>query len=253
MNTITLWDAFRLTGDAVAREKLVAQHIGLVHHVARQLAASAGDDVDFNDIVSAGSIGLLQALDAFQPSRGLAFSTFAAARIRGAILDDRRRRDHVPRSMRQRQRAVKAASETLRSSLNREPTHEETANTLGLPLETYWSWRDDLAGTERVSLDRPAGNTDSPRSVVSDSVAGDTGQGTEERIQREQELRVLRAEMGGLREQERVVLALYFFEELKLHEIATVLGVTESRVSQIRTKALRTLRDRLEGLQEGER
>jgi RNA polymerase sigma factor FliA len=253
MNTITLWDAFQQTGDAVAREKLVAQHIGLVHHVARQLAASAGDDVDFNDIVSAGSIGLLQALDAFQPSRGLAFSTFAAARIRGAILDDRRRRDHVPRSMRQRQRAVKAASETLRASLNREPTHEETANNLDLPLETYWSWRDDLAGTERVSLDRPAGNADSPRPVAIDSVAGDTGQGTEERIQREQELRVLRAEMGGLREQERVVLALYFFEELKLHEIATVLGVTESRVSQIRTKALRTLRDRLQGLQEGER
>jgi RNA polymerase sigma factor FliA len=253
MTTTMLWDAFQREGDTIARDRLVAQHLGLVHHVARQLAASAGDDVDFDDIVSAGTIGLLQALDAFDRGRGLAFSTFAAARIRGAILDDRRRRDHMPRSMRQKQRTLKGAVETLRAQLGREPTHEETAENLGLALDQYWSWRDDLADNERISLDRPVGDGTSQRGTGVDIIVGDSGEATEARIQREQEMRVLRAEIASLKEQERVVLALYFFEELKLHEIATVLGVTESRVSQIRTKALRTLREGLAGLQQGER
>lgn len=247
MTTATLWEQYQNGGDVDARDALLQQHIGLVHHVARQLTPSAGADAEFDDLVSAGTIGLIHAVDTFDPKRGLAFSTYAAARIRGAILDDRRRRDHVPRSVRRKQRALKAAQEELRESLGREPEPAEIAATLGLDIEAYWKWRDQIPESERASLDAPVANAHSREITVVDVVVGDHGTETEDRINRQQEAELLAAEIGRLNKQERTVLALYYFEELKLHEIANVLGVTESRISQIRTRALRTLRERMNG------
>src|SRR5919206_2466360 len=107
-----LWQA-HAAGDPAAREQLLSEHLGLVHHVARQMSRTLAVKADFDELVSAGTIGLMSALDSFDPSRGLAFSTFAAPRIRGAILDELRRQDHVPRSIRRKSREIAAARETL--------------------------------------------------------------------------------------------------------------------------------------------
>lgn len=252
MNTQTLWEEYRERGDPEAREKLLAQNLRLVHHVARQLANTLRGDVDFDDLVSAGTIGLINAIENFDPSRGLAFSTFAAPRIRGAILDDLRRWDHVPRSVRKKQRDIKMAQETLRARLDREPNDGELADELGIDIETLWRWQADTLDAVQLSLNQPIDLApgDQPRRPL-EFLVGDDGATTEERLGHEQEVAILQREIMALTERERLVLTLYYHEELKLHEIATIIGLTESRISQIRSKALATLRERLRPIREG--
>ena len=115
-----LWERFT-AGDIAARDRLLTEHLGLVHHVARQMSRTLAVKADFDELVSAGSMGLMAALDSFDASRGLAFSTFAAPRIRGAILDELRRQDHVPRSIRRKTREIHAARESLMRALGRAP------------------------------------------------------------------------------------------------------------------------------------
>lgn len=251
MNTQTLWEEYRERGDPEAREKLLAQNLRLVHHVARQLANTLRGDVDFDDLVSAGTIGLINAIENFDPSRGLAFSTFAAPRIRGAILDDLRRWDHAPRSLRRKQRQIQTAREALRASLGREPQDAELAQELGIEIEQLWRWQADTQDAVQVSLDQPVDGapSDFARTPL-DFLIGDDAATTEDKLTHEQEVEILQREILSLTERERLVLSLYYYEELKLHEIATMIGLTESRISQIRSKALATLRERLRPLRE---
>jgi RNA polymerase sigma factor for flagellar operon FliA len=251
MNSATLWESFQQKGDPAAREQLLSQNLRLVHHVARQLARTLRVDVEFDDLVSAGTIGLVKAIENFDPSRGLAFSTFAAPRIRGAILDDLRRWDHVPRSVRRKQRQLNAAREALAGSLDRPPQDEETARELGIDVEKLWRWETAAQEAVHVSIDRPVdADGDGTVRTPLDVLVGDTGEQIEESLNREQEIELLREEIAALKERERLVLSLYYFEELKLHEIASILNLTESRVSQIRSKAISTLRERLRPLRE---
>ncbi len=246
----SIWEAAQSGRDPQAREQLMMRHIALVHHVARQLMRSTSVDAEFDDLVSAGTIGLMNAIDNFDPSRGLAFSTFAAPRIRGSVLDDLRRRDHAPRSIRKKQRSIARAREKLSHELNRLPTDEELAAELEIDVETLWRWRHDVERTARVSLDQPTETHGGQKTTPGETIVGEEGTEAEDRVNREEEIRILREEIQQLKEQERIVLSLYYFEELKLHEIAKVLGVTESRISQIRTKALKNLRARLEHLRD---
>jgi RNA polymerase sigma factor for flagellar operon FliA len=250
MDTTALWDAHLQLGDPAARERLLTEHLGLVHHVARQLSRSLAADTDFDELVSAGSIGLMNAVDTFEPERGLAFSTFAAPRIRGAILDELRRQDHVPRSVRRKSRDLTAAREALTHSLGRAPDPHELASHLGIDLETLWRWQADIEGTVQVSLERSARPTESTATAPETVLAGETGDDIEDRVTLSQETGHLREALLHLKEQERTVLSLYYFEELKLHEIATVLELTESRISQIRSKAISRLRAEMAPLRE---
>jgi RNA polymerase sigma factor FliA len=246
MSEITLWQAFG-AGDVAAREALLAEHISLVHHVARQIHRRVSSDVELDELVSAGTMGLIEALERFEPTRGLAFSTFAVPRVRGAILDELRRLDHVPSSIRRRTRTLSAARETLRHELGREPVGEEVAELLGLDLPALWKLEAEAEGTMSVALDgsgRENGN-DLPHPQP---MAAEDHAGVEERITLDQETAILRETILRLSQQERTVLTLYYFEELKLHEIAAVLEVTESRVSQIRAKAITRLRGELSSL-----
>ncbi|HEX2189979.1 MAG TPA: FliA/WhiG family RNA polymerase sigma factor [Longimicrobiaceae bacterium] len=248
--TTALLDACE-SGELVGRERLLTEHLGLVHHVARQLSRTLTVDADFDELVSAGSMGLMNALDNFDPSRGLAFSTFAAPRIRGAILDEMRRQDHVPRSVRRRSREIAAAREALMRVLGRAPEDREVAEHLGIDLPTFWRWTDDLEGSTLVALDhRPGGEREGKALAPAEFLAGQTHEDIEERLNGDEEARILREAIARLREQERIVLTLYYFEELKLHEIATILGLTESRVSQVRSKAVARLRGELGPLRE---
>lgn len=240
-----LWERYTADDDVEARDRLVDRHLPLVHHVARRLERSTGFDVEYEDLVSAGSIGLLEAMESYDMGRGLAFSTHAAPRIRGAILDDRRRRDPLSRSVRSREREIRRSERTLEGTLGRAPRDHETARAMGVTSETLGGWRLDSKGAHALSLDQPMDDGQGDGLPAREVVADESGEAIEERIVREDEARLVRDAILGLSEQDRVVLSLYHFEELKLKEIAEVLGVTESRVSQIRTRALERLREEL--------
>ena len=249
MESSTLWQEFTATGDQQARERLLNEHLGLVHHVARQLSRSLAADVDFDELVSAGSVGLMSALDAFDTSRGLAFSTFAAPRIRGAILDELRRQDHVPRSVRRKTREIASAREALTRAHGLPPENKEIAAHLGIDLDTLWRWQSEIEGIFHLSLDGQAQDSDSRPTPMS-TLVGETDSAIEDRITLKKEVEVLREAIMNLKEQERIVLSLYYFEELKLHEIAAILDLTESRISQIRSQAILRLRSKMSPLRE---
>lgn len=244
MATENLWDAFA-SGDPMAREKLLTENLNLVHHVARQLSKALAAPADFDELVSCGTIGLMNALEAFEPSRGLAFSTFAVPRIRGAILDELRRQDHVPRSIRRKTREISQARETLTRIFGRPASDKEVAEHLGLDLGTLWRWQADTENAVQISLDQGATEQDGQPFLPPEALSDPHDNNIEDEINREQEKEILKQALTRLKEQERIVLTLYYFEELKLHEIADVLELTESRVSQIRAKALSRLRSEL--------
>lgn len=238
-----LWDAFS-AGDASARDSLLTENLSLVHHVARQLGRRLSDEVDHDELVSAGILGLMSAMGAFDPDRGLAFSTFAVPRIRGAILDELRRQDHVPRSVRRKTRDIEAARHALAARLCRPPDDDELAGELGVSRDTLWKWQADVESAVRLPLDRPARtSSDIAPASLHDLLHTEPSDGVDEQIGREEEIALLRKAILDLREQERTVLGLYYFEGLKIHEIAQLLGVTDSRVSQVRSKALSRLRE----------
>jgi RNA polymerase sigma factor for flagellar operon FliA len=238
--TDALWRRYRATGDPEARTQLLDRYLGLVHHVARQIAARVSDVVEVDDLVSAGTLGLVQALESFDLSRGLAFSTFAMRRIRGSILDELRSRDWVPRSVRAKGRQLAAVVATLEGRLGRHPQPQEIASELSLDMPTFWRWKEEVDGAVLVSL---ANSLEETLSDANAQVPGDA-------LSQEETVAGLRTAIGLLPPKERTVLALYYYEELNLRQIAEVLHVTESRVSQIRTQALKRLRQRMAPMQE---
>jgi RNA polymerase sigma factor for flagellar operon FliA len=244
MDVRTQWANYA-AGDLSARDALLKEHLSLVHHVARQLSKSLVADADFDELVSSGVFGLMSALESFEVSRGLAFSTYAVPRIRGAILDELRRQDHVPRSIRRKTREISHARESLMRLLGRQPSDKELAEEMNIDVQTLWRWESDVESAVQVPLDRTAGDFDGAMPSPVEYLSSDDDEGADARLSREQEVGLLRDAILALKEQERTVLSLYYFEELKLHEIAEILGLTESRVSQIRSKALIRLRGTL--------
>jgi RNA polymerase sigma factor for flagellar operon FliA len=244
-----LWQSYQ-AGSQVARDRLLEEHLGLVHHVARQVSRTLAVRADFDELVSAGTIGLMTALEGFDATRGLAFSTFAAPRIRGAILDELRKQDHVPRSIRRKTREITAAREAYQRVHGYAPDDRELARQLGVDMETLWRWQADVEGAHHIPLDRAPGEREQSTPVPAEMLPSGDDVGVEDSLTHEQEVAHLKDALLRLKEQERVVLSLYYFEELKLHEIAKVLELTESRVSQIRSKALSKLRIDLKPLRD---
>ena len=251
METATLWNAFQNRRDEATRQKLLGIHVRLVHHIARSLTGRMHLELEHDDLISAGMIGLMNAIEHFEPARGLAFSTFAAPRIRGAMLDEVRRWDHMPRSVRKKQRQISSAKQHLMTGLNRPPSSGETAKALGIEVEKLWRWESDAADAAQVSLDQPVAESDDRALTHLETVAGSSGEEIEDQLNHAEEVAILRREILKLKDRERTVLALSYIEGLKLHQIATVLGLSESRVCQIRSSAIRTLRSRLSALREG--
>ena len=229
------------------RQELLVGHVGLVHHVARQLARHLSTEAQLDELVSAGSLGLIQAADSFDARRGLAFSTYAVPRIRGAILDELRRLDHVSRGVRRRARDVAQARSALRSAMGREPSEAELSRRMRVPAAQLRQWELELQGAVLASLDQPV-RSDHPGATLGDAVTDDRNDSIEDVLTQEQEVALVREAIAGLKEQERTVLALSYFEGLKLQEIARVLRLSVCRISQIRTAALARLRAQLSGL-----
>lgn len=225
-----LWDRWTGSGDQHARERLVVHYSPLVKFVVGRLRSRLPSHVDTEDLTSDGLLGLLDAMDRFDPSRGLQFQTFAVRRIRGAILDGLRAADWAPRNARDRIRTVDAAEETLSHRLGRSPSPAEVAAETSLdPAEVHRAAADRATSTT-VSLDE---HPEDPASLVDDGTP-------------DAELPLeLSGSIRRLPERDQVVLALYYWERLTLGEIGRVLGVSESRVSQLHSRATRRLQDLL--------
>jgi len=225
---------------------LTQQHVGLVHHVARQLARRLHDKVDLEELVSAGALGLMQAASSYEPARGLTFSTYAVPRIRGSMLDELRRHDHMSRGARRKARAIAAAREALVHRLGRDPKTREVAVELSVSVDTLRQWELDVDGAVDVSLDvAPRALRDEGQATAAGAIADESVPNVDDRLAHEERIAQLGLAIRGLRAQERTVLALYFYEELTLQEIARVLGLSASRISQIRGEALAKLRTHL--------
>jgi RNA polymerase sigma factor for flagellar operon FliA len=225
------------------RDRLVEQYLPLVHYVVARLPVTMPATLDRDDFFSVGVLGLMQAAANFDPTRGASFKTFAYTAIRGAILDEIRKHDPVPRNRRDRLRKLDRLEADLRAQLDREPTLDELADALGVQPQEL---DDDLMArhTGRIlSLDEPSGDdaTDTRMATLANQDAIDPSlrAGTREDLER------LTKAISELPETERNVVVLYFHEQLFLKEIGQILGVTESRVSQILSRSVERLRTRL--------
>lgn len=243
-----LWARYREKSDPIARAQLLDRYLGLVHHSAHQLARRISRDIEIDDLIGSGTLGLVQALEGFDPGRGLAFSTYAMPRIRGAMLDELRARDWMPRSVRMRSRQLATARASLQQRYGRQPTHEEIAASLGVDLPTFWKWQEEVDGRLLLQLDGSSGGEDSPplAESIADVLAEEPGAALDDAGSIDR----LRGAFRQLSARDRLVLTLYYYEELNLRQIGDVLHVSESRVSQIRTRALKRLRELHEPAQE---
>jgi RNA polymerase sigma factor FliA len=230
-----LWAEYKATGDPELRNRLVVQHAPLVKYVVGRVRSGLPQNVDANDLVSEGVVGLIDAIDKFDPSRGLQFQTYAVARIRGAIIDSLRASDWVPRSVRAKLKEIERAQTALESSLGRSPDDEEIAFELGIPLAELQEIYSKAAYTSVASLDEIGMDAEDvgPSTPALDEADDDMKQ-------------VLVQVVRQLPERDQVIIALYYYEGLTLAEIGQVLGVSESRVSQLHTRAALTLRSKLQ-------
>jgi RNA polymerase sigma factor FliA len=239
-----LWQRYRDTADPSARRQLLELYIGLVHHVARELSRRS-KAIELDDLVSAGTFGLIRALDSFDLSRGLAFSTYAVRRIRGAMLDDLRSQDWAPRAVRVKARRLQVATTALEFRLGRSPRPEEIAAQLDIDVSTYWRWRDETASRTAVSYEGESRSSLGGTTALQEVLEDPSASLPQEELGRREDVRIIRDAIGRLPEKERTVMALYYYEELNQRQIAEIMHVTESRVSQIRSQALKRLRSRL--------
>ena len=227
--------------DFETRDRLVMEHVGLVRALAGRLAHRVPSQVEVSELISVGVLGLIDAASRFKPTLGVPFDAFARRRIHGAMLDALRDLDWAPRSVRKMGRTMDGTVARLRHDMGREPEEKEIAGALNVSESEYGKILDQLKTAELATI-RQSTNEDGTSSL---EVAVDPGEGPYARLERE-ELRQLLAEaITELPDRERQILALYYQEELTLAEIGEVIGVGESRVSQLRTQAIGRLRSRL--------
>jgi RNA polymerase sigma factor for flagellar operon FliA len=245
-----LWRRYKTAGDQRARERLVVAYSPLVKYVAGRMGAGLPAHVDEADLISYGLGGLISAIERFDLGREIRFETYAITRIKGAILDELRSQDWVPRSVRARAREIERANVKLEARLHRVPTEEELADELEMPLEDFRAALLQIANSSVSALDELWMSSDSSGDSVSllDTLR-DPNSPDPERALDQSEVRDRLAEaVTRLPEREKLVIALYYYENLTLREIGEVLRVTESRVSQLHTKAVLGLRSHLSSL-----
>ena len=231
--------------DRATRDDLVERYGHLIKYVVGRLGVSVSGVFDHEDAMQAGAIGLLQAIDGYRPEAAASFESYALVRIRGSILDGVRALDMVGRAGREAARAIQGAMRDLHEELGRPAGDGELANRLGMTVERYHE-RLAAASVVTVSLDEVDGrNGDDDSSTLGDMVVDDKALAPLAVVEDHDQVDRLAAAIGGLDERQRMVLGLYYQDELTLREIGEVLGVTESRVCQIRSAAILTLRGRL--------
>src|SRR5256714_3960613 len=246
--TQALWRDYAKSKDQHVRDRLILTYAPLVKYVAGRLGSGLPAHVDENDLVSYGLLGLIGAIERFDPDRDIKFETYAIARIRGSIIDELRALDWVPRSVRSRAREIERAITSLEAKLGRAPTDEEISSKVGITVEELEDSLTDIARSSIAALDElwsvsGEGDQVSLLDTLEDPDSVRPAEALDETELRE----ILGDAISRLPEREKLVITLYYYEELTLREIGEVLGVTESRISQLHTKAILRLKARLAG------
>ncbi len=246
------WEEFKTTGSAEAREALILAYVPLVKYVAGRVSVGLPSNVDFDDLVSYGVFGLVDAVEKFDPDRGVKFETYAVARIRGAVIDGLRSIDWVPRSVRQKSKELEQTIGALEAKLGRPATDQEIAEALNITLDEYYELLSEVKGVSLASLDEVwSGDPEEEGKIPFGQMIENTrSEDPTARVEDVEVKRVLAEAIDHLPERERLVVALYYYEGLTLKEIGEVLNVSESRISQIHTKAILRLRGRLSRFRE---
>ena len=240
-----LWASYKEAASRDVRDQLILHYSPLVKYVAGRVAVGLPQNVDQADLVSYGIFGLIDAIDKFDPERGFKFETYAIARIKGAILDELRSIDWVPRSVRAKARAIEKAYGKLESQLHRTPSDEELADELEMSSEQLQTTLNQISFIGLVALDEMLSGGDRGDSMTLGDTVADAGEGPVAAYEVEEMRQILAEAINRMGEREKIVLTLYYYEGLTLAEIGQVLGVTESRVCQIHTKAVLQLRSKL--------
>jgi RNA polymerase sigma factor for flagellar operon FliA len=223
------------------RERLILEHLHQVRLIARKIHGRLPENVSLDDLVSTGVLGLISAIDHFEPSRHVYLKTYAEHRIKGGILDSLRRLDWAPRQQRKHAKQIEAATAAAEQRFLRAPTDEEMAAELNLTLERYHQWQSEIRGVNLGRLES-AGSNDSGNRDLLRFVSSDASGWPSALFERKELQRTLAAAISGIPAIEKTVLSLYYQGELTLREIAKIVGLHESRISQIRTQAILRLR-----------
>ncbi len=242
----TLWKKYKQTQDAEIREYIIEKYSPLVKYVAGKISTGMPQSVEFDDLISYGVFGLLDAINKFDIERGIKFKTYAMTRIRGAIFDELRNFDWIPRSIRQKAKQVEQVVTDLENKLGRPVEDEEIAKEMGITDDELQELMLQLSGTSMVSLnDIWYLGDDNDEVTIMETLQSPSAMNPEVLIEKEEIKDVIVEAIKKLPDKEKKVIVLYYYEDLTLKEIGQVLDVTESRVSQLHTKAIMRLRGRL--------
>jgi RNA polymerase sigma factor for flagellar operon FliA len=250
-NAQELWQRYHQQVDADAENALVEKYLPLVSSAVARLAMTLPDHVDQDDLYSAGLVGLLQALRNFDPACGASFETFARMRVRGAMLDELRRMDWVPRSIHEKARKIQTAMSQLEQKLGRVPTEAQTARALNISVSEYAQLLNEVRPAAFVCLDAVNSSEDSDGGSLYEVIANTAEENPVEQASQHELKRVIFERLKKLPEIQRKVLALYYAEDLHLREIAEVFGLTESRICQIHSQAILAVRAYVQRLETG--
>lgn len=236
-----LWDEYMQKKTPECREKIILEYAPLVKTVAGRLSMYLGYNVEYEDLVSYGIFGLIDAIDKFDCMKEVKFETYASLRIRGAILDQIRKMDWIPRTIRQKQKQIDSVIKEIEQTTGHSATDEEIAKGLGISQDEYADWQSQMKITGVVSLNE---YMDQGSDVSQDYSRHTTSRfvGPEEQVEKDELTKVLGEALSLLTEKEQKVITLYYYEELTLKEISNILEVSESRVSQLHTRALQKMK-----------
>jgi len=247
-----LWIQYRREKDPLIRDAFIKQYAPLVKYVAGKVAVGMPHNVEFDDLVGFGVFGLLDAIDKFDPEKNVKFKTYAVTRIRGAIFDELRSIDWVPRSVRQKTREVEEVIGALEAQYGRAATDQEIAKAMGMDEEEFLKTMQRISSTSILSLNDVWFSGDENDKVsIGDSIESPSSLNPDVIVEKEEIRRVIIDAISELPEKEKKILVLYYYEDLTLKEIGQVLEVTESRVSQLHTKAILRLRSKLTNIRKG--
>ena len=247
-----LWEEFKKTKSPSIREKFIRQYMPLVKYVAGKVAVGMPSNVEFDDLVGYGQFGLLDAINKYDTSKNVKFKTYAVTRIRGAIFDELRQIDWVPRSVRQKSREIEDAIASLESRLGRTASNAEIAESLNMTEEDYNRTVMKVSGTSILSLnDVWYAGDDNDNMSIGNNIEAPSSLNPDIMAEREAVKKVIAEAINELPEKEKMVIVLYYHEDLTFKEIGDVLEVSESRISQLHTKANLRLRAKLTNLRKG--
>ena len=239
-----LLEEYAKTKTPEVREKIILEYAPLVKVMAGRLSMYLGYNVEYEDLVSYGIFGLIDAIDKFDCMKEVKFETYASLRIRGAILDQIRKMDWIPRTIRQKQKKIEAVIKEVEQNTGHTATEEEIAKGLGITEDEYLEWQSQMKITGLISLNEyMEQGSDVSWERGSHTTVG--FEGPEERIEREELSKVLKEALELLTEKEKKVITLYYYEDLTLKEISSILEVSESRVSQLHTRALQKMKTKM--------